>query len=385
MKMRNMSKNALTIAVGAGLVVAPVLSAQAYEFAISGQINRMAVQLDNGDQDSLFFLDSDSSSSRIRFVGSGDLGAGKAGMTIEHQFESNTSAALDFPAVSSGSDQDSIRKVEGWFSGDWGKITIGQGSDATDGVTEVDLGGTVWTGGVYAYPVDMMGGVTWVTSNGRPAANPPGKTKPTTVAGAITTFDGGRRDRVRYDSPTLGGALSFAVSLADGERLDANIGGTHEFGQSTFAWRVGISDQGDIGSTVGGGAVALEPDNVEPSVTVGSAALKIGNWDFTYSFSEKDFDETGRTDAEEAYIRLGYVMESGHSYAIGTGTFDDFKRNNDEAEVFQFGWGYSPNSSVDLYASWTEAEFDPGAGALPPGVSVEDVTAILFGTRVKFK
>ena len=372
MKMRNMSKNALAVAVGAGLVVAPVLSAQAYEFAISGQINRMAVQLDNGDQDSLFFLDSDSSSSRIRFVGSGDLGAGKAGMTIEHQFESNTSAKADLPNVNSGSDEDSIRKVEGWFSGDWGKITLGQGSDAIDGVTEVDLGGTVWTGGVYAFPVDMMGGVTFVDSS-------TGARSDTTVSQAITTFDGGRRDRVRYDSPTLGGALSFAVSLADGERLDANVGGTHEFGQSTFAWRVGISDQGDIGTAVTSASGALEPDNIEPSVTVGSAALKIGNWDFTYSFGEEDRDEAGVDDAENTYIRLGYVADNGHSFAIGTGTFDDFKQNNDEAEVFQFGWGYSPNSSVDLYASWTEAELDR------PGSSFEDVTAILVGTRIKFK
>lgn len=374
MKMRNMSKNALAVAVGAGLVAAPVLSAQAFEFAISGQINREAVMLDNGDEDSIFFADSDSSSSRIRFVGSGDLGAGKAGMTIEHQFESNSSAALDFPAVSSGEDSDSIRKVEGWFSGDWGKISLGQGSDATDGVTEVDLGGTVWTGGVYAYPVDMMGGVTWVTSNGLPNA------AGTTVAGAITTFDGGRRDRVRYDSPTLGGALSFAVSIADSEQLDANVGGTHEFGQSTFAWRVGIRDDGDAGggttATVGG---KLEPDGTEASNTVGSAALKIGNWDFTYSFGERDVDEANRDDGEHTYVRLGYVAENGHSFAIGTGTFDDFAANNDEAEVFQFGWGYSPNSSVDLYASWTEAELDR------PGANLEDVTAILAGTRIKFK
>ena len=53
MKMRNMSKNALAVAVGAGLAAMPALSAQAYEFSISGHINRSIIQLDNGDQDSV--------------------------------------------------------------------------------------------------------------------------------------------------------------------------------------------------------------------------------------------------------------------------------------------------------------------------------------------
>ena len=60
-------------------------------------------------------------------------------------------------------------------------------------------------------------------------------------------------------------------------------------------------------------------------------------------------------------------------------------RSDDEGEVFQFGWGYSPNSSVDLYASWTEAELDRNAVAFPLQQNLEDVTTLAFGTRVTFK
>ena len=378
MKMRNMSKNALAVAVGAGLAAMPVLSAQAYEFSISGQVNRSAVMLDNGNDDSIFFTDNDSSSSRLRASGSGDYGGGKAGFNWEHQFESNPNNLIDLPGVldskgkiSSGPDSDSFRKMDAWFSGDWGKLSLGQASAATDAVTEVDLGGIEWAGGVYAFPIDQMAGANFVSSTGAPIG--------VVVSSVITSFDGGRTDRVRYDSPQLGGALSFAVSLGNGERLEANIGGNHEFGASAFAWKVGIRDDGDIGASVPGSGGSIVPDNVEPSRTVGSASLRIGSWSFTAAFADVDKDVTGADDPSTIYTKVGYHADNGHNFAIGIGSYDDVAQDNDEAEIFQFGWGYSPNSSVDLYASWTEAELDR------PGLSVDDITALQVGTRIKFK
>ena len=371
MKMGNMNKNALAVAVGAGLAAMPVLSAQAYEFAISGHINRSIVQLDNGDQDSIFFADSDMSSSRLRARGSGDFGGGKAGFTWEHQFESNSTATLDLPNTTTGTNPDSIRKAEVWFSGDYGKISLGQGSNASDGVSQYDLGGT-GLAGVYSFPVDMMGGVTFVTSSGARSG--------TTVADAITDFDGGRADRVRYDSPSLGGGpLSFAVSIGNGESFEAALSGNHSLGQNKLVWAVAVRDDGDLGDAVTTAGV-VEPDNEDPSLTVGSASLLLGAWDFTVSFGEADLDVVGaREDPEATYFKVGYTTGGGHSFAIGVQETDDFAQNLDEGEVVQFGWGYSPNKSVDLYASWTEAELDR------PGANLDDVTAILFGTRVKFK
>ena len=371
MNMRNMSKNALAVAVGAGLVAAPVLSAQAYEFAISGQINRSIVQVDNGDQSDIFHGDNDDSSSRLRAGASGDFGNGKAGAYWEHQFESNSDFTFDLPNVQQGSRPDGLRKAEVWFSGDWGKITIGQGSDAIDGTTEVDYGGGEWVAGVYNYPVSAMASVNYVNSTGAPVG--------VTVGQSITSFDGGRRDRIRYDSPTLGGALSFAVSHSNGDQIDATIGGAHEFGASKFGWKVGTRDNADAGGTVTTAGGKIEADNIEPSRTVGSAALKVGNWAFHLSFADVDTDIAGRDDPSSTYAKVSYTADSGHSFGIGTGTYDDLAANNDEAEVFQFGWGYAPNSSVDIAASWTEAELDR------PGTPVEDVSAIKLGVRVKFK
>ncbi len=330
MKMRNISKNALAVAVGAGLMAAPVLSAQAYEFNISGQINRSIVQLDNGDQSDLFHGDNDDSSSRLRANGSGDFGNGKAGFTWEHQFESNSDVTFDLPNTGPGPLSDGLRKAEVWFSGDWGKLSVGQGSDAIDGVTELDFGGNEWIAGIYAYQVSAMAGVTFVNSTGAPVGP--------VLSTTITTFDGGRRDRVRYDSPTLGGALSFAVSLANGDQIDAQIAGNHEFGQTKFAWAYGFRDDGDAGGTTTVGGV-IEPDKPEGSRTVGSASLKLGNWSFTGAIGERDLDLPGRNDPETTYVKVAYTADSGHSFGINFGTYDDLALNNDEAEVFGFGWG----------------------------------------------
>jgi hypothetical protein len=392
-----MNRNALAVAVGAGLAAAPLVSAQAFEYAISGHINRTIVQLDNGDDSSVFHADNDSSSSRLRATGSGDFGSGKAGFTWEHQFESNSTAGLDLPNVSAGADSDSMRKAEVWMSYDWGKITIGQGSDAIDGITEVDLGGGAWAGGVYAYPVDMMAGVNWVDNNGVRLVS-----SGFTVSSAITSFDGGRRDRVRYDSPALG-PLSFAVSLANGDRLDASVRGSHEFGQVQFSWGLGISDSGDAGGTktvTTATGTKLEADDEDPSVTVGSAALKVGGFDFLVAFGELDRDicnvgagctgiVTGpggnTSDPEHTYLAVGYTTPGGHHFRFGTGETTDLAGDDIDGEVTQIGWGYAPNKSVDVYASWTEAELDVPSVLLSPGVSVEDVTALQFGVRVKFK
>ncbi len=378
MKMRNISKNALAVAVGAGLVAAPVLSAQAYEFGISGQINRVVIQADDGNDDAIFFSDSDTSSSRLRAKGSGDFGNGQAGFTWEHQFESNSGASITLPGVAAGTRPDGLRKAEVWMSGDYGKITFGQGSDAIDGVTEYDLAGnTFWATSVAAYTVDHMASITFVDSNtGAPTG--------VTVGSVITSFDGGRRDRIRYDSPTLGGALSFAVSLADGEQIDAHIAGNHEFGQSAFTWALGVRDFGDAGARVTNPVTgAIEPDNIEPSHTLGSGSLLVGGFSFTVSFAEKDFDDPTRpSDGEQTYFRVAYTPDgSAHTIGVGAGTYDDIGFEGSEAEVFQFGWSYAANSSVVLYASFTEAELDD----IPGVTTFDDVTTLAFGTRVTFK
>ncbi len=68
---------------------------QGVKLTVSGQVNRGLLYVDNGDQDDLFHVDNDNSSTRVRFVGTGALTEDiTVGSQIEVQFESNSTAAM---------------------------------------------------------------------------------------------------------------------------------------------------------------------------------------------------------------------------------------------------------------------------------------------------
>ncbi len=46
---------------------------QGVKLTVSGQVNRGLLYVDNGDKDDFFHVDNDNSSTRVRFVGTGDL------------------------------------------------------------------------------------------------------------------------------------------------------------------------------------------------------------------------------------------------------------------------------------------------------------------------
>ena len=68
---------------------------QGVKLTVSGQVNRGLLYVDNGDQDDLFHVDNDNSSTRVRFVGVGALTEDiTLGAQIEVQFESNSATAM---------------------------------------------------------------------------------------------------------------------------------------------------------------------------------------------------------------------------------------------------------------------------------------------------
>lgn len=379
MKMRNINKSVLAVAVGAGLAATPLLSAQAVEIDLYGQINRTIVNLDNGEDSDLSFADNDAGSSRIGVIGSADFGGGEVGVKIEHQFESNSTSGHDIDSAGplstgnliEGGDADSIRKVELYFSGGYGKVSLGQGSDAFDGVTEYDLAGT-FGAGIYAYPVDMMGTLTLVDSvtGFHNAAG-------ITVDSVVTTYDGGRRDRIRYDSPSFGAGLGFSASLANAGRTDFSVNGSHSFGESQLAWAAGISELGETGA------------NTEDETTAISGSLLLANGlSFTVSTSEREFDTAAgvnRDDGEHTYFKLGYKTGK-HAFAVDAFDSENHVGNDDEASGIGLGWEYSAAKNVSVYLSWREVEFDPGLATAVSfsGQDSEDASALQLGTMVKF-
>ena len=87
------------IMAAATLMLAP-FAAAAVEVSLAGQINRLAMQVDNGGKNALVNADNSVGGTRFRFTGSGELENGMTvGLIYETQLQSNPSSNLDTDEV----------------------------------------------------------------------------------------------------------------------------------------------------------------------------------------------------------------------------------------------------------------------------------------------
>ncbi len=214
------------------------------KLSIEGQVNRALLFYDDGNKSAVRHVDNDASSTRLAFKGSAqatdDL---KLGATIEVQFESNSSATVnqaDNTAV--GTNSFTERKLEIYAASKrLGTVTIGQGSSASDGMTESDLSGTDLVG--YSAVANSGAALSFATSGtGAIAGNP-------TVGGVFDNLDGlSRDDRLRYDTPNFKGIVLSTSSVDGGEwdiaasysaaydslKVNSKIGYANQSGTRTF-------------------------------------------------------------------------------------------------------------------------------------------------------
>ncbi len=339
------------------LVVAPVY---AVSFKISGQVNRAVEYVDNGVNSEWFHVDNDASSTRFRFVGSEEISNGMtAGIVWESQFESNSSANIDVGQNNDGGSAFSERKMEAYFSGNWGKATIGQGSGAADGTVEVDLSGTSVI--TYAGVVDMASSVSFVDSSGTAIA---------TIGGTRNQFDGlGRVDRLRYDSPKLGPVtLSASATNGDAWELAARLA-TEMEGIGKIAAAIGYADTQDRENSSG---VKLDYEQLGGSVSF----LHDSGINLTLSYGVRDFDNRSQ-DAENYYVKLGYILGK-HAISVEWGQTDDLEVVGDESSSYGAGYVFNIHDGIELYAGYRLFDLDRS------GVSTEDINVFMAGTRVKF-
>ncbi|MGD2173513.1 MAG: porin, partial [Gammaproteobacteria bacterium] len=221
-------------------------NADAVEFSISGQVNRLIMDVDNGEESGLVHADNSVSGTRWRIEGEGQLDNGMtAGLLYENQLQSNpsseiTAATLDSDGIGGnvgGGDYFSLRFATVWLKGDFGKVTLGQGSGAADGTTEADQSGTT----VIQYvgsSADLLGSMEYGTSG-------------VTVADARSAYDGlGRSDNIRYDAAL--GDLAFAGSIGNGDKVEISV----TYVKDNLQLRAGLWDANDSGNEASGHAIS---------------------------------------------------------------------------------------------------------------------------------
>ena len=377
-----MNKKLVAAAVASALAVP--MAAHAVKFETSGQVNRAVMVADDGVQSDVLHVDGESSGSRFRFTGSEDIGNGlTAGVNFEIELQSNDASVVD---VDQQGDVQTFRErhVNVYFSGDFGKLTMGQASDATDGAAFADLNNAWFT--VENFP-DFGGGVDFRDKNDLTSGF---QTTGITVADVNPSFDGGRRDTLRYDTPAIG-PLSAAVSHSTDSRVDAMV---------------------KLAGSVAGGAYDLRGgwNNTGDGLWVVSGSFKFAQGtSITGAWGQQSFDDvvlagtTFRTpDAEYFYIKLGhdwgnnsvaahYKSSEDTAAIAGTPGFTQCSGGSVAGAVVTLdtcggtAWavGFShtmPKPKVDLYAGYQFFELDDTA----PGLSVEDISVFVVGSRIKF-
>jgi predicted porin len=364
-----MNKKLLTIAV-AGAMATP-MAAQAVKYKLSGQVNRAIVFMDDGVQSDVRNVDNIESGTRWRLRGSEDLGNGmKVGFYYEMQTSSAPSSAA-FPdqntdgnnGVSGGGN---IRQANVWFSGNWGKLSMGQLDGAANGATESDLSGTCISGNCVLRG-SFTGGIAWRTSTGSTGATLGGLTS----GGTHSNFDGfSRYDGIRYDSPALG-PVTLSGSVGNDNkwdvaaRVDTALGG----GQLSGALFYGENDQG---GTFGTGIDNQWGGSLSFLFSQGTS--------ITGSYAQLEPEATGAADADNWYIKLGHKWGP-HAVGIGYGETSDLGGRGFEDSGFDIGYVHTlKKANTELYASFVNHSLDTPAGF----VSAEDINVFVIGARVKF-
>ncbi len=186
------------------------------KLAVSGQVNRAVNLVDDGKNTDLYFVDSDASNTRVRFVGTAkatdDL---TLGSRLEIAAASNESGDVNQDNEDSG-DFFNVRWADLTLASKrYGKLWLGKGSTASDSTAEVDLSGVDVI--AYSSVADIAGGMLFRESSGDNSLTT------VSVAGAFNNRDGlGRQNRVRYDTPTFWG-FHLAGSAVSDQRYDGAL------------------------------------------------------------------------------------------------------------------------------------------------------------------
>jgi hypothetical protein len=318
-----MHKKALTVAI-AGALAAP-MAAQAVDFTVSGHINRALFVTDTDSSTSATVKDNGSSGTRVRFTGSSEMmEGGSAGVNLEY----GAAGTLG------------LRYAEVYYSGEFGKIAIGQGDQGGEGSVYSDKSGTFGIG----HGQDTGGASAAVTAY-------------------YSSLDGGagRNERIRYDTPSIG-PVSAAVSVGNGDQVSAGVKISQSFGDTAFGAKIGTiqlpGDNGTIGASAG--------------IKLASGVTVSGAW----SSQER---AGAASDPSFFQATVGYVMGD-TSVAASWYSSSDLVNDGSEGTVLGLGANHNlPKIGAQVYV----AVQNYAAEDATAGIDTDETVAVI-GTRIKF-
>ena len=349
---------------GAGKSVSRAKSTM--KFKISGQINRAVQIADNGLNTEVRHVTNTNSQNKLRFSGTGKLSDDlkiQAYAELGNNDSGSSSQSVSDADVGNNTGFATTRFMELRItSKSMGKLYLGHGSDAQDGV--------VGAGNLSGLGVAMSGGMDedlqfadedFVTSAGAAVGR---------VDAFNNEFDGTRQDRIRYDTPSFGG-FKVAVSHANNDRVSYSLRYGGNFNGMKVKGAIGKTDQ-DAGADGSG--------NDETAASIG-VLLPMG-LNVQYAYGERS--RAGRNDPEANYVRVGYRMKNmgmGETrVGVSLHTVDDGAANGDDFQSLNFAVVQVIEPlGAELYGSYSNVSLDRTATA-----NIEDIDIVTVGLRVNF-
>lgn len=341
-------------------------------FRFYGFLNGAVTSVDDGVQSRNEFSDNSNAPSRI--------GAwyemGTASGTLKFNFETalGLRGTSSLSATSSDDffdwDKTDLRKFEAIYETErFGTVYLGQGSMASDGISGgTDMSGTDLSGTVAI--ADTAGGFAFQPTGGG-AAGP-------TIGDVFKDFDGSRKGRVRYDTPSFGG---FVVSASAGTEIlkdnddtnfyDVALRYGNDFGDTAFkatlayAQTDGASD--DSKSVLGSVGALHNPTGISGTLTVGQSDRDSGlKSDYVYAKVglQRDWFAMGRTHLSVDAYRGNDMFDAAGDKSVAYG-FEAVQKID--------------NANVDLFFSYHQNGYDVNTGT-----TYNDVDAYMLGARWSF-
>ena len=341
-----------------------VVSDSKLNIKLYGQVNKAVLFSDDGNSGNTYLVDNDNSSTRIGVLGIvSPNDKVRVGTRLEFEYQTNPSNLVnqeDKRVEDLGFEK---RWLDLWvYTDTFGKFSLGWGSTASDGTSEMDLSGTGVIG--YSSVADMAGGQLFYNTNTNTLSDTP-------INAVYSNMDGlGREERIRYDSPSFHGFVGSTSYIADGGG-DFAVRYTAQMDAFKLAAAAAYANPGSTS--------AITEDQLAGSISV----LHDSGFNGTFAMGTRDQKGAGVNDAGFFYTKFGYRSRwcpmGITSLSADFGRFSDFDVNGDDADTFGLqmvqdlqDWG------SEAYIGYRFHKLDRN------GVDFDNINAIMTGMRVKF-
>jgi uncharacterized coiled-coil protein SlyX len=335
------------------------------DIKLYGQVNKAVLFSDDGDKTNTYLVDNDNASTRIGLLGSISPNDNvEVGTRIEVEYQTNPSNEVNqIDKTNTPNDKFEKRHLDLWVdAGNIGKFSLGWGSTASDGTSEMDLSGTSVVG--YSSVGDMAGGQLFYDSDDNDLSA-------TRIGSVFSNMDGlSRKERIRYDSPSFNGFVGSTSYIADGGG-DLALRYTAQMEAFKLAAAAAYANPGSTSDSI--------DDQLAGSVSV----LHDSGFNATVAMGARDHKGSGRDDGAFFYTKFGYRARwcplGVTSMSVDFGRFSDIAADGDDADTFGFQmvqdiqeWG------TEAYLGYRFHDLDRN------GADYDTINAIMTGMRVKF-